>query len=126
MYIHRSMPVGTYRVQSPGFPKIVYSPIRSDMTITARVKKTTTNSVINCGQFPEESCFVGRFVTADQIMRVGCEKSNILLDVKKTNKSNIGRFLFLFPERAISENACCKHTYDIPLMIFHLQTLWRQ
>ena len=24
-YIYRSMPVGTYRVQSPGFPKIVYS-----------------------------------------------------------------------------------------------------
>ena len=23
-YIHRSMPEGTYRVQSPGFPKIVY------------------------------------------------------------------------------------------------------
>ena len=25
-YIYRSMPVGTYRVQSLGFPKIVYSP----------------------------------------------------------------------------------------------------
>ena len=24
-YIYRSLPVGTYRVQSPGFPKIVYS-----------------------------------------------------------------------------------------------------
>ena len=34
-YIYRSMPEGSYRVQSPGFPKIVYSS-RGDRALTAK------------------------------------------------------------------------------------------
>ena len=35
-YIHRSMPEGSYRVQSPGFPKIVYS--RWDLLINCAAR----------------------------------------------------------------------------------------